>query len=155
MTLFTPQLKHHILTQYQPRSRENGFTALARRYNITGGGETVRIWYRHWDGTAGSLERRCGSGRPRLLSRAQVNTLIRTPIRNKNRSHTSVHYTQLLPSVRQKSGTDISLRTLQNYGKRDVEGKGVHTVKITEEQRQPKYSTINAIVVLVFDYSLT
>jgi hypothetical protein len=134
MTLFTPKLKHHILKQYEPHSRENSFAALALRYNITGGKRLVKYWFDQWDGSAASLERKQVNGRPRLLSRVQVNNLIRTPIKNKNRSHKAVHYTQLLPSVRLKSGTQIALRTLQNYGMRDAGGMGKHTQKTTEEE---------------------
>lgn len=139
MTLLTPQLKHHILSQYQPYSRENGFAALASRYNIKGGESTVRKWHQRWNGDAASLEQRVIPGRPPLLSRAQVNNLIRTPIRNKNRSHTPVHYTQLHQSVKEKSGVDISLRTLQNYGSRDLGATQSHTLKTTEEQCELKH----------------
>lgn len=136
MPLFTPQLKHHILTQYQAHSRANSFAALARRYAVAGGGETVRIWHQKWNGSAASLQRKQASGRPRALSRAQVNNLIRTPIKNKNRAHTAVSYPQLLPAVQQKSGRPISLRTLQRYGKRDLGVTMKHSKKRTLAESQ-------------------
>jgi transposase len=129
MTLFSPQSKHHILTQYRAHSREYSFVALASRYAVKGGESTVRKWYRQWNGSAASLERKKGSGRPRALSEAQVNNLIRTPIRNKNRAHIAVSYTQLLPSVQQKSGKQIALRTVRQYGKRDVGATMKHCKK--------------------------
>ncbi len=49
-----------------------------------------------------SLERKQGSGRPKILSSTQVKNYIQIPFRNKNRSHQPVHYTQLLPSVQKK-----------------------------------------------------
>jgi len=141
MTLFTPQLKHHILTQYQSHNRNNSFVALAQLYNIPSGESTIRKWYRRWNGSAASLERRKGSGRPRLLNRAQVNSLIRVPIRNKNRAHTAIHYTQLLPTIREKTGTQLSLRSVQRYGQRDVHGKGKHTKKTTSKECKSTYTT--------------
>lgn len=155
MTFFSPQLKHHILTQYQPHGRENSFAALAQHYNIAGGGETVRIWYQRWDGSAVSLERRKVSGRPRLLSNIQVNNLIRTPIKNKNRAHAAVNYPQLLPSVREKTGKKIALRTLQNYGKRDVGIKAKQTNKRTAAESESTHTTHHVNTCMYFDRTLT
>jgi len=134
MSIFTPQLKHHILTQYQPHSRENSFEALARRYAVNGGKTTVKYWHQQWDGTPTSLHRKPVSGRPRLLSSRQVNDYIRTPVRNKNRAHVAISYTQLLPSVQRKSVKQLSLRTLQNYGKRDLGIKMRHSKKRTADE---------------------
>lgn len=89
-----------------------------------------------WNGTITSLQHKKGAGRPRLLSSTQVNNYIRMPIKNKGRVHLDLHYTQLLPVVRQKSGTQVSLRTLQYYGQRDVKGKEKHTIKRTSIECQ-------------------
>ena len=114
MPHFTPYQKHEILVHLQSRRDDQTIDDIAHMHNIIGGRRTLLNWRAKWDGTPASLTRTSGSGRPRLLSRAQVNNLIRTPIRNKNRAHHNIHYTQLLPSVRQKSHTEIALRTLQN-----------------------------------------
>lgn len=133
---FTPQFKHHILQQYQPYSRNRGYQSLARLYGVTSGGSTIRKWMERWNGTITSLQHKKGAGRPRLLSSTQVNNSIRTPIKNKRRVHLDVHYTQLLPVVRQKSGTQVSLRTLQYYGQRDVKAMEKHTIKRTSVECQ-------------------
>lgn len=134
MTHFTPTQKHDILIHLQTRRDDQTTDDIAYLHGVKGGRRTLNKWKERWNGTAESLETRMIPGRPRLLSRAHVNNLIRTPIRNKNRSHTPISYTQLLPSVRQKSGINISLRTLQNYGARDLHTRQVHTLKTTEEQ---------------------
>ena len=117
MNHLTPEFKHDILRQYLPHFDDNSFAALAHRYNIKGGKRTMQRWYARWDGTPSSLEQRAGAGRPRLLSAAQIRDTIALPIRNRNRSHQAVHYTELLPTIRERTGTSMSLRTIQRYGK--------------------------------------
>jgi transposase len=108
MSHFTPELKHEILKEYLPHSCDNSFQALAGRHNIKGGKRTIQRWYARWDGTPSSLRQRPGAGRHRLLSAAQVRDTIALPIRNRNRSHHAVHYTELLPTVRERTGTTVS-----------------------------------------------
>ena len=62
----------------------------------------VRRWHRN--GSAASLERRAASGKAPVLSRAQVSCHVRAPILAANRAHRAIHYTELLPAVRQKTG---------------------------------------------------
>jgi transposase len=103
----------------QPHSHPNSYESLAARYNITGGGSTIRKWHDKWDGTPESLERKKGSGRPHLLTRTQVYRYISQPIIKKNRQHRPVHYPTLVESVRMKTGlTNISRWTVQREGKK-------------------------------------
>jgi transposase len=115
--------------------------SLAQQYNIKGGSKTISRWLQQWDGTPESLERKEGSGRPTLLTPKQVRDTIQLPIRNKNRSSQPIHYTDLLPSITQKAGKKISLRTIQNIGHHQlgarqkrtnkrtaVESKHIHTI---------------------------
>ncbi|HVW99743.1 MAG TPA: helix-turn-helix domain-containing protein [Candidatus Babeliaceae bacterium] len=127
MSHFTPEFKHDILTQYLPHSHDNSFGALAHRYNIKGGKRTIQRWYARWDGTPSSLEQRAGAGRPRLLSSAQIRDTIALPIRNRNRAHRAIHYTELLPTVRERTGTTVSLPTIQRYGKEIVRARDKST----------------------------
>lgn len=80
MKIYTPYLKHHILTQYQPYSHTHNFRCLAVQYNIKGGESTIRNWYQQWDGTEASLNRKRVSGRPRILSSTQVQRHVATRI---------------------------------------------------------------------------
>jgi transposase len=116
MTRFTPELKHHILTQYQPYSRAASFEALARRYSVKGGGSTIQYWHSLWNGTAASLQQKKGAGRPRKLSRAQVTRYVKSKVVAANRRSRAVHYPSLLPAVQAATGSDLSLRSMQRYG---------------------------------------
>lgn len=116
MTEFTPQLKHHILQQYQPHTRDRSFAALAHAYDVKGGAPTIKYWHSQWNGTVASLQRKAVSGRPRLLSRGQVSRHVTRKIETANKRSQAVHYPSLLPAVQAATGTDISLRTLQRYG---------------------------------------
>ena len=117
MKQFTPELKHHILQQYQPYSRDNSFEALARRYAVGGGKQTVQKWHSTWNGTAASLKHKAVSGRPRKLSRAQVKRHVETRIVTANSRSQAVHYPSLLPLVKAATRSNLALRTLQRYGK--------------------------------------
>lgn len=120
MSLYPPQLKHNILSLYRPRERGHGFDALARRFAVKGGGNTLRYWYSQWDGTTRSLQIKKRTGRPRLLTAAQVSRHVRAPILAANRAHRSISYPQLLPAVRAKTGKLVSIQTLRRYGRKEL-----------------------------------
>jgi len=139
MKQYSPESKHHILLQHASNPALHSFSSLARSL---GGGLTARTlqrWQQQWDGAQQSLERREGSGRPRLLDTTQVNNLIRTPIKNKNRAHTPVHYPQLMPIIRKKIGKEIHINTIRNYGRRDCGIRLKHTKKRTTAECKYEY----------------
>ncbi len=92
---------------------------------------TISRWLQQWDGTPESLERREGSGRHTILTSQEVNDCIRTPIRNENRSSQPIHYTDLLPSVIQKTGKKISVETIRRIGRDQLGEKQKRTNKRT------------------------
>jgi transposase len=128
---FTPKLKHLILQQYGRPPLGRSFGALAQLYHVKGGKETVRQWWLRWDGTPQSLERKAGSGRPRTLSASEVSRHIRAPLLAANRAHRAIHYSTLLPSVRLRTGTQLSARTLRRIGKEQLAGKNKRSKKRT------------------------
>jgi transposase len=134
MPQLTPKQKHDILTLYSSNDSNYTFESLAHQYNIKGGKNVIWRWYQQWNGTPQSLERKKGSGRPTLLSSQQVNDYIRTPIRNKNRSFKPIHYTQLHSSIQQKTGKQISLRTVQRCGKEKLGVQQKRTKKRTAQE---------------------
>ena len=136
MPLFTPELKQHILQQHASNPRECNFAELARRYAVAGGRKVVRDWWLAWDGSAASLHRKEGSGRERALTAAQVSRHVRAPILAANRAHRAISYTELLPAVRQKTGTEVSLRSLQRYGKEELGAKQRRSKKRTAAESE-------------------
>jgi hypothetical protein len=135
MRQLTPLQKHNILTLYKRNSNDDNFRALADRYNIKGGMRVIQNWYQQWNGTPESLERRKGSGRKSVLTSRQIKDYIETPIRTKNRSHQPVHYSTLLPSIKERSGTNVSLRTVQRIGKMKLHARQKRTQKRTTQER--------------------
>lgn len=134
MPQLSSEAKHHILLEYAPHDQTRSFAALARRHNIDGGRRVLQYWYSQWNGTAASLNRKLGSGRARILSRAQVQQQVAKPILAANRGHRAISYTQLLPQVRDQTGENISLRTLQRYGKEDAGARSKTTTKRIEAE---------------------
>lgn len=134
MVTFSAQQKQTILKQYRAGVKGAGFDAIAARFAVDGGGRTLQRWHRRWDGTVQSLQSKHSPGRPRILSRRQVRQYVRVPILAANRKRKAVHYTQLLPSVRQKSGKNLTVRTLRRYGKEQLRVKNKRTKKRTEKE---------------------
>jgi hypothetical protein len=132
------EAKHHILLEYSPRDSTRSFAALARRHAVRGGARLLRLWHRRWDGTPATLERKAGSGGARVLSRAQVQRHIATPIRAANRAHCAIHsdYTDLLPPsrVRAATATQVSLRTVRRYGEEELAAKQKRGKKRTAQE---------------------
>ncbi len=133
MVKYSSDLKHLILQQYSPNQHGFGFHSLASRYKIQGGAQTIKNWYDHWDGTVNSLERRVGSGRTTLMNSREMKKHITTPIRQKNKKHQAIHYTELHQNVKSKFTKQIALRTIQHYGKKRL---GI------KSKRTKKYSTL-------------
>ena len=141
MSHLSPFAKHHILLEYSPHDTTHNFAALARRHGIGGGARTVQRWHSRWNRTPQSLEGQPRSGRPSVLSRAEVSRHIRAPILAANRSHRAISYTKLLPEVEQKTRKSVSLRTLQRIGKNQLEVKSKATRKRTREEREYTYTS--------------
>lgn len=128
--------KHHILLEYSPDDDTRSFRALARKHDIEGGGKTIQRWYTQWNGTAASLKERTRSGRPRVLSSTQVALHVAAPIRNSNRAGRVVRYSNLLPQVQDATGKDLSLRTLQRYGRDEAGGRQTRGKKRTASESE-------------------
>jgi hypothetical protein len=112
MNIFTPQLKHHILTQYRSNDRDYSFQSLAIRYGIKGGKGTIQKWHQRWKGTPESLMNKQRSGRPRILTRTQVYRYISQPIIKKNpifllADKASIHKKDLLQAFHDMGCQDI------------------------------------------------
>ena len=96
----------------------------------------MRNWLRRWDGSAASLEAQPRTGRPRVLSRAEVSRHVRAPILAANRAHRAISYTDLLPRVQAATGKQLALRTLQDYGRQELGAKQKRGVKRTADERE-------------------
>jgi transposase len=136
MPHLSAEAKHHILHEYAPRDTTRSFAALAARHAISGGKATVQRWHERWDGSPASLQRKAGSGKARALTATQVSRHVRAPILAANRAHRAIHYTELLPAVRQKTGAELSLRTLQRYGQEELGARNKHTMKRTADESE-------------------
>jgi transposase len=120
MPHFTPEQKHEILLEYQPRSTTHSFPALAARHGVGGGERTIRNWFARWDRTPASLQHKEGAGRPSILTRMEVQRHIAAPVRKKNRAGQRVTYSEVADLVREKTGKQIANRTVRQYGKEQL-----------------------------------
>ncbi|CAF4777475.1 unnamed protein product, partial [Rotaria sp. Silwood2] len=62
---YTSIFKHNVLEGYRSGVYGSGFKSLAKRFKIKGGHMLIKRWYRQWDGTVQSLNRKSRNGRPR------------------------------------------------------------------------------------------
>jgi transposase len=127
----TPEQQHSILTHLAARRGVERPEEVAALHGVTVSRSTIWRWQQKWNGTPRSLQTKPRSGRPRVLSRAQVSRHVRAPILAANRAQRAVHYTTLLASVREKTRTKVSLQTLRRYGKETLGVKQKHTTKRT------------------------
>jgi hypothetical protein len=123
--------------------------SLSQQYNIKGGSKTMSRWLQQWDGSPASLERREGSGRHTILTPQEVKDYIQLPIRNKNRSFKPVHYTDLLPSVTQKTGKEISVETIRRIGREQL---GVKQKRTKNDELHKSVSKHNNVIHTVHNY---
>jgi transposase len=136
MKQFTPEQKHSILLEYVPLSATHSFAALAARHGVASGRKTVEKWHRRWNGSASSLQHKAVSGRPRALSKREVQQHVRMPILRANRAHKAVHYPAVAALVRQKTGKEVSLPTLRRYGKEELGARQRKGKKRTAQERE-------------------
>jgi transposase len=152
MVRWSEQVKATILREYVPYSRSHSFAALARRHNIKGGKSTIQKWYTRWKKSASGLKRKVGSARPRLLSAEQIRDYIELPIRNRNRAHLAIHYPDLLANVREKTGVNVSLSTIQRYGKKILGNRDQSTRARTAAECTCNHISTIIITFLVIKY---
>jgi hypothetical protein len=136
MMHLTAEQKHSILTHYRARGHGQTAADVAAAHGVKGGASLICKWARQWDGTPASLKRQLGSGKARILSRADISRHVRAPILAANRVHRAVHYTMLLPEVQRKTRRQVSLRTLQRYGKEECGAKQKHSKKRTADESE-------------------
>ena len=127
-------LKHKILLESCAGDRRHSFSSLASRYGIRGGERTIQRWHTQWDGTPISLERRRGQGRKAILTPKQVQQNITKPIRRANQDHVAIHYTDLVDTLRKETHQNVSVRTVQRYGKKNEGVRHSATKKRTEQE---------------------
>lgn len=127
---YDTSFKEHVVAYYSRNHQSTTFDAVATLFDIRGGGRTVQRWFKRRH----SLETRPRSGRPTILNAQQMNDHILTPIRRSNRTSTAARYTDLLPTVRARTGTNVSLSTIQRYGHNRLGIKKKKTSKRTVQE---------------------
>jgi hypothetical protein len=133
---YSDEFKQEVLSLYHKGQRGSGFAALARRFQIPGGGRTICRWFNQQNGSVPSLQQHQAVGRPRILQPTDIQQHVGTVVQSHNRHHQSVHYPDLLRPVRAATHTSISLRTLQRYGLETLHIKNKRTKKRTERERK-------------------
>jgi transposase len=151
MKHFSPQEKHHILLEYQPHSPAHNLTALAARHSVKGGKRTILNWLQRWDHTAASLEHKKGAGRPHALEHNEVTRYIQQPIRRLNRSAQVVRYTKVANQVREKTGKQVSDRTVRRIGTEELGGRKTRGKKRTAEESKCTHTYNYLHTMLVYD----
>lgn len=130
----TPEQKHSILTHWSARRTGETLNQILALHDVTASRQAVVQWQRQWDGTVVSLQQKQKTGRPHKLSKAQISRHIAAPIRNANRASRPITYPKLLLQVQAATDTEISLRTIQRYGKEELGVKSKKGVKRTSDE---------------------
>jgi transposase len=117
---YSADTKHNILLQYRPHVRGCGFAALAKKHNVKGGARLVQLWYRGWNRSPESLKKQTTSHKPRILEAVEVKQHIRDYVEEQNQQAEPVGYKEVKEHVDQEIEKEVSMRTIQRYGKRDA-----------------------------------
>lgn len=136
MAHLTADVKHHILLECTAESNTRSLDSIAALHDIKGGRATLHSWLSRWDGNAASLEEKPRSGRPPLLSTAQVHRHIQPRVLAANRQHRAIHYTDMLKQVVDATHTKLSLRTLRRYGREELGIKQRKSKKRTHNESE-------------------
>jgi hypothetical protein len=72
MKQLTPEQKHSILTHYTSPNNNQTLNEILSLHDIQASRRSVEKWRKIWDGTISSLQHKPATGRPRVLSKAQV-----------------------------------------------------------------------------------
>jgi hypothetical protein len=142
MKQLTAQQKHDILVHIRERREGQRPADIAALHGVTIGRTTLWEWQQQWDSTPQSLEHKRGGGRPRALSKAQVTRHVAAPIRNSNRAGRAVRYTALLPQVQAATGSELSVRTMQRYGKEEAGGHKARGKKRTADESESSRTSV-------------
>jgi transposase len=109
--------KQRVVEYYLQNQPNLSFRYVANIFQIKGGHATVKRWFDRYNGTVSSLQQRYRSGRPPILNKQKINQYITEPIRSYNRRSHTIDYRQITNYVRQKTNINVSLRTVERYGK--------------------------------------
>ncbi|CAF4805557.1 unnamed protein product, partial [Rotaria sp. Silwood2] len=80
----------------------------------------IKRWYRQWDGTVQSLNRKSRNGRPRTLSKEEVKHYKLDFVKIMNSQYKSVNYRMVKSHVETSLNRTEPLSNIQRYGKKNV-----------------------------------
>lgn len=130
------QLKHRVCSYYKEHLPDCSFRSVSRLFGLHASGRVLSRWYHQWDGTANSLKEKVGRGRHSILNRAEINRHITFTIRRHNRISRPVSYRHIHCETKAKTCKEMSLRTIQRYGKEKYAIKYKTTKKRTLHERK-------------------
>jgi hypothetical protein len=128
---YTSKFKHNVLEEYRPGVYGSGFKSLAKRFKIKGGHRLIMKWYRQWDGTVQSLNRRYKGGRPRTLTTNEVKHYVLDFVNMMNSQFKPVNYRIVQSNIEASLNKKVPLSTIQRYGKEECGLKWRKTHEIT------------------------
>ncbi|CAF4340181.1 unnamed protein product [Rotaria sp. Silwood2] len=116
---YESSFKKCVIDFYLRNQPNLSFRSVANHFRIPGDHATVKRWYDRYNGNLSSLQHHHRSERAPILNKKQINKFITMVIRSHNRLSSSINYTKLVKSVREKTNTNLSLRTIQRYGNKN------------------------------------
>ena len=116
---YTSTFKHNVLEEYRPGVCGFGFKSLAKRFKIRGDHKLIMKWYRQWDATMQSLNRRSKGGRPRTLTMGKVKRYVLDFVNMMNSQYKPVNYPMVQSNVEASLNKMVPLSTIQSYGKEE------------------------------------
>ena len=122
---YEPSFKKRVIDFYLRNQPNISFRYVADLFQIPGGHVTVKRWCDRYDGTSLSLQHHHRSHCHNRLSRP-------------------INYAKLVESVREETNTNLSLRTIQRYGKQNAIR---HKRTIKRSHKECEYRDVHSLVI--------
>lgn len=135
--------KHEILLQYEPHVPGCSFQDPADTYTVKGGRRTVERWFKDWDGTPQSLERKAGSGRKPQLTIAQKKKCIRDFVEARHRAGEHVSWKDVQENVYVHTRYKLSEATIGKIGRTEFGISSKTTSEVLTREGSEKFKLLD------------
>jgi transposase len=113
---YSEEFMRMIARKYSPNKRGSGYQAIANLYELPSP-NLVKYWVEKYKETKGEMKNRAGGNRKRKLDDEECEEHVRKFVVQNNRDGIAVTYKDVQNNVKKRTRKDVSLRTVQRYGK--------------------------------------
>jgi transposase-like protein len=122
MAKYPKTFKERVVREYKKGVRGHGFDALSKRFLIQK--MVIKKWWRKWNSAGRSIaafEEEAGGDRRSILTEREKERYILDFVSHQNAIRKAVDYNDVHANVIKKTKKEVSLRTIQEIGKEELD----------------------------------